>query len=420
MRNKHKFPKPPHPHTLTPPYTLIFLLLLLAFTGFSQDPSQWRGPHRNGIYPETGLLRSWPAEGPKLLWHYEGLGDGHASATVTSDRIFTAGMTGTEGFIYCLSLDGKLLWKVKYGEEWNESWPGTRSTPQYLDGKLYFMSGFGLLQCFSSADGKVLWKTDLVKDYGMVNIKWGVTENFVMEDEKLFVTVGGPLHNVIALDRNTGKLVWSCPGNGEESAYCSPAVFRLFGRSLLVTQTASSILGIDAASGKLLWRHPQTNRYSVHANTPYFRDGFLYVVSGYGTGGVQLKLSADGSAKQEMWRNISLDHRMGGFVVLGDRIYGSDDANKAWYCVDWKTGADLYSSKILPRGVVIAADGLLYCYGDSGEMALVEPTPSGFVKKGSFKVPYGQQQHWAHPVIRNGKLYLRHGTSLMVYELKTN
>ncbi len=402
----------------TPVPILLLLLLLPALSLTAQDPSQWRGPDRDGIYPGNGLLKKWPDGGPSLLWHYEGLGDGHASATVIGDRLFTAGMTGTEGFIYCLSLEGKLIWKVKYGDEWNESWPGTRSTPQYMDGKLYFMSGFGMLTCFDSRNGAALWRSDLQKEYGLRNIKWGVTENFVIEGNKLFVTVGGPVHNVIALDRNNGNLIWSCRGNGEESAYCSPAVFRMAGRSLLVTQTGSSILGIDAGNGKLLWTHPQTNRYSVHANTPYLRDGHLYIVSGYGTGGVQLKLSADGSVKQEVWRNTSLDHRMGGFVVLGDRIYGSDDANKAWYCVDWKTGENIYSSKPLSRGVVISADGMLYCYGDSGEMALVEPGKEGFLKTGTFKVPYGQQQHWAHPVIHNGRMYLRHGTSLMVYDLK--
>jgi outer membrane protein assembly factor BamB len=189
-------------------------------------------------------------------------------------------------------------------------------------------------------------------------------------------------------------------------------------RKVLVTHTENSILGIDAADGKLLWRHDQPNKYSVHANTPLYHGGFLYCVSGYGQGGVMLKIAPDGSAKQEIWRNASLDHRMGGFVLINDRIYGSDDSNKAWWCLDWKTGKEIYSEKITNKGTIIYADGMLYCYGDNGEIALVQPMPDGFKKISSFKVPYGSNQHWAHPVIVKGKLYVRHGNSLMVYDVR--
>lgn len=400
-------------------YCLFLLLFLAGYISMAQEFSQWHGPNRDGKYIETGLLKSWPLGGPTMLWSYTGLGEGHASAAVTVDRIYTAGMVGNIGFIYSFSLNGKLVWKVAYGLEWFESWPGTRSTPLIFDGKLYFMSGFGKLICLDSRDGTELWKVDIMKEFDGRNIQWGITENLLIDSDKLFCTAGGTEHNVLALNRNTGKLIWSSGGNGERSAYCSPQLIHLKNRTLLVTMTEASILGIDAANGKLLWRHPQTNKYSVHANTPYFQNGNLYCVSGYGTGGVMLKISEDGTAKQEIWRNTSLDNRMGGFIVLGDRIYGSDDENKAWFVVDWKTGTDIYSEKILSRGNVIYADGMLYCYGDSGEVALVEPTTSGFRKISSFQVPLGTFQHWAHLVIRDGRLYVRHGNSLMVYDIRS-
>jgi outer membrane protein assembly factor BamB len=397
--------------------TLLVLGCLLNVKSFAQDNAQWRGPNRDGIYNETGLMKSWPADGPALLWHFEDLGEGHASAAVTKDRIYTAGMINGIGYIFSFSLDGKLLWKVPYGEEWTESWPGVRSTPLIFDGKIYFLSGFGKLICLKADKGDKIWTMDVIKDLHGRNIKWGITENLFIDGNKLFCTAGGVDTNVVALDRNTGKLIWISKGNGEKSAYCSPMMITLPNRKVLVTQTENSILGIDAADGKLLWRHDQPNKYSVHANTPLYHGGYLYCVSGYGQGGVMLKIAPDGSAKQEMWRNTVLDNRMGGFVLVNDRIYGSDDSNKAWWCLDWKTGKEIYSEKITNKGNIIFADGMLYCYGDNGEIVLAQPLPDGFKKISSFKVPYGANQHWAHPVIVNGRLYVRHGNSLMVYNV---
>ncbi|HPS61683.1 MAG TPA: PQQ-like beta-propeller repeat protein [Bacteroidales bacterium] len=393
----------------------IFLLCLNFL--YAQEASQWRGPSRNGIYPATGLLRTWPEAGPALLWHYDELGPGHASAAVTTDRIFAAGVKNGIGQIFCFTLDGKLLWQVPYGDEWMESWPGVRSTPLVLDGRIYLLSGMGKLVCLKASDGTSLWSNDLVKDLGGVNIKWGYTENLAFDGNHLFVTVGGGKNNVVALDRNTGKLIWSCPGLGEASAYGSPALIRLPGRTLLVTQTENHILGIDAGNGALLWNVGQTNTYSVHANTPLYHDGMLFVSSGYGRGGIMLQLSLDGSSVKELWRNASMDNRMGGFVLLNGRLYGSDDSGKGWYCLDWKTGRELGSEKITGKGTIISADGLLYCYSDKGEMVLAAPGDNGFTRLGGFKVPYGSDQHWAHPVIAGGRLYIRHGTSLMVYAI---
>jgi len=175
---------------------------------------------------------------------------------------------------------------------------------------------------------------------------------------------------------------------------------------------------MDAGNGKLLWSIDQPNTWSVHANTPLFHDGYIYCVSGYGRGGVMLKLADDGSSVQEVWRNTNLDTRMGGFVLVNGRIFGSDDNGKAWYCLDWKTGTSMYSEKITGKGNIIFADGLLYLYGDNGEVVLAEPLKDSFKKVSAFKVPFGTDQHWAHLVIGNGRLYVRHGNSLMVYDIR--
>jgi outer membrane protein assembly factor BamB len=400
--------------------SIIISILLLANIVSAQEAAQWRGKDRDGIYNESGLLKVWPKAGPTLLWHYDNIGDGHASASVVShDKILTAGALNGKGNIFAFSLDGKLLWNTQYGDEFTESFPGTRSTPRIDNGKVYFMSAFGKIICLSADKGNLLWSVDVMKEYEGRNITWGVTESLLIDGNKLFCTVGGIKNNVIALDKNTGQLIWSNPGNGEVSAYCSPALITLPSRKIVVTMTEKSILGLDAATGKKLWSYEQVNEWAVHANTPLYDNGYLYCVSGYGCGGVMLKLSTDGSSIEKAWENTRLDSRMGGVVLLNGRIFGMGDNIKGLHCLDWKTGEELAYDKMNNKfGSIIAADGMLYTYDESGEVALIEPTLTGFKKISSFKVPFGSAQHWAHPVIENGRLYIRHGNSLMVYDIR--
>jgi len=401
-------------------FSVIVSFLLFSTVLSAQDASQWRGKNRDGIYDEKGLLRSWPASGPKLLWHYDNLGNGHGSACVVAhDRIYIAGAVNGKGTIFAFTLDGKIAWKTSYGDEFNESYPGTRTTPLYNDGKVYLMSALGKIVCLSADNGKLVWSVDIMKDFAGRNIVWGITENLLIDGDKLFCTVGGIKNNVIALNKNTGKLIWSSPGNGEPSAYCSPLLISLTTRKIVVTITERSILGLDAETGMKLWSHGHVNQYAVHANTPVFKNGYLYCVSGYGCGGVMLKLTPDGTKVEEVWKNTDLDSRMGGVVLLNGKIYGLGDKTKGLHCIDWKTGKELAFDKMNGRfGSIIAAEGLLYTYDESGEVALVEPTLTGFKKVSGFKVPFGTDQHWAHPVIENGRLYIRHGNSLMVYDIR--
>jgi outer membrane protein assembly factor BamB len=399
------------------------LLLLGMWTismtsSWSQEQAQWRGPNRDGIYPETGLLRNWPESGPPLLWHFDGLGSGHSSVAVAGEKIYTAGIINGIGNIFCFSMEGKLLWKVPYGEEWTESWEGVRCTPCVFNGKIYLLSGMGKLLCRSADDGKFIWSVDVTKEYDGRNIRWGYTENLAIDGNSIFCTVGGITNNVIAVNRNTGKLIWSGKGLGEASAYCSPAIIKLTTRTILVTQTENHILCLDATNGTLLWSHEQPNKYSVHANTPIFLDGFLFCSSGYGQGSVMLQLKSDGTLVKEVWRNTAMDNKMGGYVLLNGKLYGSDDSNTSWHCLDWKTGKELGSAKITGKGNIICADGMLYCYSEKGEIVLALPGTNVITKVSGFNVPDGTDQHWAHLVIAKGRLFVRHGNSLMVYNIK--
>lgn len=396
---------------------LTTLAIMIGLLLNAQEIVQWRGPDRNGIYPETGLLKKWPEAGPKLLWHFDQLGDGHTSAAVTSNAIYISGMADGNGYLYALSLDGKLLWKKEYGPEWTENWNGVRSTPLVYKDKIYVFSAFGKLSCFNVSNGNPEWSVDVFKDYDGRNITWGITENLLADGNVLYCTPGGVTANIIALDRNTGKLIWKSKGDGDKSGYCSPLLVKLPKRTLLVTMMEASIQAVDAATGAFLWKHEQTNQWAVHPNIPVYQNGYLYCTSGYGRGGVMLNLSDDGSKATEVWRDPNLDPRVGGVVLIDGRIYGGGDKNRKLCCIDWKTGKELFFMQGIAPGNIIAADGMVYFYSESGNVYLIGTEPNAFKIISSFKVPYGINQHWAHLVIRDRKLYVRHGTSLMVYDI---
>ena len=383
----------------------------------AQEIAQWRGPNRNGVYTETGLLRKWPEKGPELLWHYNGLGDGYTSAAVTTRGVYITGMEGDEGFVFAFDIKGLLKWKKAYGPEWNQSHEGTRSTPLIVDDKLYLMSGYGKVVCMSCLNGSILWTADLVREYGARVIRWGMTENLLSDGNVLYCTPGGTSASMVALDRNTGHLIWKSKGNGDKSAYGSPVMIKLQGKKILVVMMENNICGFDATTGFLLWKFGYSNLNNIHANIPVFVNGMLYCASHIGPGGVMLKLSENGSSVKEIWKSNMIDPDIGGFVYLNGRLYGTGYSNGRLTCLDWQTGKELFSLRDLAPGNIIANDGLLYIYSQVGEVVLVEPMLNKFNIISSFNVPLGSGPHWAHLVIFEKKLYVRHGNSLMVYNL---
>jgi len=399
-------------------FLILFVFVLIPLFSFSQKPTRWRGPHQNGYYPETDLLKRWPEGGPEILWHYDNLGEGYSSPVFANYRIYISGMEGTTGFIYSLSNDGKMIWKAPYGKEFSASYPGSRSTPVIIGDFLYILSGQGYLTCLSAISGRIIWNKNILKEFEGRNIQWGITETLLIDGNKLICTPGGKQHNMIAVNRVNGELIWSVKGIGDKSAYCSPLLVEMAGRNLLVTHMADNIVGIDSDDGKLLWNYRHTNRYAVHPNTPLFHNNQLFCFSGYGKGGVMLELSTNGSTIAEKWFSETMDSRIGGAVFMNGFIYGSGDKNREWQCIDWDTGRVVYSSKEIGNGVVIAADGLLYWYSQRGELALVKPETSAFKIVGKTRVSLGSGQHWAHPVINDGKLFVRHGNVLIAYDIR--
>lgn len=398
----------------------LILLFVMAFPGkeFAQTPTKWRGPFQSGYYPETGLLKKWPVAGPEILWHYDDLGVGYSAPSFANDRIYVSGMEGTTGFVYALTMEGKMIWKVPYGEEFNVSYPGSRATPVIAGDHLYMLGGLGDLICVNALSGQTIWKKHICRDFDGKNIQWGLNETVVVDGDRLYCTPGGKKHNVVALNRFDGSLVWASLGKGDESTYCTPLLLTAGGRKILVTHTAANILGIDAANGNVLWNFSHTNTYNIHPNTPLSYNDDVFCFSGYGQGGVMLQLSGDGLSASRKFAVNTMDSRTGGAVIVEGRIIGSGDKNREWQCIDWESGKVLYTTKEIGNGTVITAEGMLYLYSERGELALVKPGASAFEIISETRVSLGSGQHWAHPVMHEGKLYIRHGNALIAYNIR--
>ncbi|MDR3060700.1 MAG: PQQ-binding-like beta-propeller repeat protein [Dysgonamonadaceae bacterium] len=397
-----------------------FLVFSVAFTLLcqAQNAVQWRYD-RTGVYKETGLLKSWDEAGPQLLWHYDGLGEGHSSVAVSnSGKLYITGMTDEKGFVYAFDTNGKLLNKQEYGPEWNTNYNGTRGTVTPDNGKLYLISGLGEVFCLNESDLKILWKKGMFTDFDGANITWGICESPLIVGDKLIVSIGGKKNNVVALNKNTGALIWNCEGEGDLSAYGSPIYLSDQKIPQIVVMMKNHILGIDIATGKKLWSFEHINQHGVHPNVPVYAGNMLLFTSGYGKGSVMLRLTNGGNSVEKVWESPDLDSRIGAVVKIGDYIYGSGDKNRFWFCLDWKTGAVKYKDNSLGTGNVIACDGMLYCYSERGELALVKINPEKFEIASKYKITLGTNQHWAHPVIYKGVLYVHHGDVLMAYKIK--
>ena len=395
--------------------TLLILCLLTTLILSSQN-SQWRGENRDGIYRETGLLKKWADEGPQLLWSYAQLGEGYTSVAIANGKIYITGMEDSTGYLHVLDLNGKLLNKKTYGLEWNTNYNGSRSTVNVNDGRLYIFSGRGRLMCWDEKTLDEVWSKNLLKDFDGNNLKFGMTESPLIVGNTIYATPGGRENNVVAIDKKTGALIWSSQGTGRPSTYCSPQYVGDKGIPVIVNAIDSSLVGFNAKTGEMLWKIDQKNPYGLSPNTPIYADGKIFSTTGGGIGSVLLRVSDDGKTVEKIWSH-EMDNKIGGAVKIGDYVYGSGEKNRYWYCIDWKTGKTVYKDNKLGVGNVVSADGMLYCYSDRGEIALVKPTAEQFEIVSRFSVTLGTNQHWAHPVIYQGVMYVRHGDTLMAYKI---
>ena len=410
--------------------TICFSLFLFACTNRAERENnnqhitiQWRGVDRTGIFHETGLLTSWSQDGPELLWYVEGLGEGHSSPAIANGKIYITGMIDGNGYLFKFDLNGNLLNSVFYGEEWDRNFHGTRGTPTISDGKLFLISGQGVLYCFDKNSLNLIWEKDILGEFGGTNLRWGFTESPLVVGNKVIATPGGEQYNVVALNKNTGELIWSTPGMGDLSAYCSPLFIDTQDIPLIVTLTARHIMGIEATTGQMLWSFESRNMHGIKSNTPVYYNGML-LWAAVDKGATMLRLIDGGRNVEFVWHIPYLDNMMGGLVKVGDYIYASSSGERSspfpsrdWFCVNWYTGEIMWRAQDLDLGAIIASDGLLYIYSHRGEVALVRPNPEKFDVISQFSITRGVGQHWAHPIIYNGVLYVRRGDTLMAFDI---
>lgn len=402
---------------------VVLTSVVAAGTAMAADSPQFRGPNRDGKFQDTGLLQAWPGGGPPVAWTATGLGAGYSSVSVVGDTIYAAGMlAGNQGYIFMLDLDGNEIDRFPYGEETPTSnAPGARSTPTIEGDRLYIMSGLGVVRCFQIPAGTELWAVDTRSVFGGATISWDIAESLLIDGNNLICTPGGPAASVVALDKTDGSIVWASTGLSEASAYCSPNIINHNGHRIIITMTANSVVGIDADTGTDLWTHPHPTSSNVHAVTPVYADGMLYYTAGYGSGGGMLDLSPDGSSFTVGWTdNTNLDCMHHGVVLHDGYIYGtSHNLGNRLVCLELATGDVEWTTTQITQGVVVYADGMLYVYEGptAGVVSLVEASPAGFQRTGQFTVTQGNTNHWAHPTIANGRLYIQHGHTLIAYDI---
>ncbi|MCP4710404.1 MAG: PQQ-like beta-propeller repeat protein, partial [Planctomycetes bacterium] len=397
-------------------------------SGNRSNWSQFRGPNRDGKSVETGLLKQWPDGGPKLLWATkEDLGKGWSHPVIANDTIYTLGNFRQDGILFALDMDGQLKWKKTYGPEWYRTRPGTRSVPTIDGDRIYFFSGVGTLYCYDAKNGEQKWVFEAAEKYQGTPPRWAYAESPLIAGDVVFCTPGGKLATMVALNKITGEVIWETKELTDGSAYCSPILINHGGNKIIVTMTNKGVVGIDPASGKLLWKDPfaeymDARMGSTNPVSPTYHDGFIYTTAGYDAGGALLKLSPDGASVTRQWVDTTLDNHHGGVIIKDGYIYGSNFLSNTegnWCCLEFKTGKVMYETTWNNKGSMIYADGLLYCYDDErGNLALVKPDPAGFEVVSSFQITQGSGEHWAHPVICDGRLYIRRGKSMMAYDIK--
>jgi outer membrane protein assembly factor BamB len=412
-------------------YPKLFLFLFTSATSLTSVNGQlyeWRGPDRTGIYNETGLLKKWPEAGPKLLWETDGMGDGYSSVTVTDDAVYVTGRKDKSDVLISLTLDGKKKWETVYGNAWVTNHTGSRCTPTYYNGNLFLVSGSGDIVCVGK-EGKIRWSKNHYSLYDGKPLMFGISESPLVVDNIVIATPGGTKASMVAFNIKDGKVEWETEPLNQGPQYVNPKLIEYAGKKMIITVMGKDIIAVNAKDGKILWKvdyaaaNAATGRVMEnHAITPIYRDGFILIANGYNWVSLKLRLSADGNSVEKVWENRNFDPQMGGIVLLGNNIFGTNHMSKpvgTWTCVDWTTGKTLWNEKWNSQGSIISADGMLYLFDEkSGHVALVKPDPAKLDIISEFKISKGEGPYWAHPVINKGRLYIRHGEALMVFQIK--
>jgi outer membrane protein assembly factor BamB len=415
---------------------IIAAAALLSFAAAAADWPQWRGPRRDGISQETGLLQEWPKDGPKLVWQLKDIGEGYATPAVVGARIYMLSSRGVEDeFVQAMAAeDGKVQWSTRLGKVGNAnmmpSYPKARSTPTVDGERLYALGSDGDLVCLEIATGKVVWQKSLRSDFGGKPGTWAYAESPLIDGGVLVVTPGGKEATIVALNKSTGAVIWksAVPG-GDAAAYASAIVMEAAGRKQYVQFLGAGVVGVDAKTGQFLWRYDQTSKGPANIATPVALGEYVYNTNArrFGAALVQLHPTGEGVSAEQVYFERDLPNTLGGQVLIGKYIYGTNP--KGPVSAEFATGKIQWQDDGLGAGSVLYANGRLYFHGENGEMELVEATPEAYRRKGRFTLP-AQPKHgtggggtrdekaWSYPVVANGRLYIRDLGSLWCYDVK--
>lgn len=409
--------------------TIAFFILLFAGFSVAAQPNQWRGPKRDGQFTETGLLKVWPENGPEQILEIENIGKGWSSPVWVDGMIYTTGMIDTLDYLTAINPDGSFKWQVAFGRSWNQSYPDTRSTPVVDGERIYVQSGTGQVSCINKEDGSTIWEVDVDKDYEAEYHVWGNSETPLLVDDMLICTPGGNKTSVVALNKDTGELIWESESVGGARAYASATLYTWNDFRYILAVTGKELVAVIPETGEVAWHYEYFDSEKwkwqdnglIWTNTPIFKDDEIFISMGYDYDAVMLKMAEDGKSVSVKYTNSTLDNHHGGLILYDGFVYGANwsSNNKGnWVCMNWDTGEIAYEETWGSKGSLIMAEDMLYVYNERGGMGLVKPTPEKFDVVSEFKITEGAGPHWAHPFIADGKLFMRHGDVLMVFDIK--
>jgi outer membrane protein assembly factor BamB len=386
----------------------------------SFDWPQWRGPDRSGISKETGLMKSWPSGGPRRVWLASGLGSGYGSISVRGDRVYVQGMKGRDSTVSSLDrTTGRAVWSTVIGRgRGNDRGPGPRGTPTVDGDRAYVLTENGDLACLKAADGSVLWRRNILTDFGGRNIPWLISESPLVDGDRVIVTPGGQGAGMVALDKMTGRTLWSSRELSDDAGYASVVAADVGGVRTLMTLTDSAGVGVRASDGKLMWRYQRAANRTANAATPVFFDNKVFYTSNYGTGGALLALTAANGAVQtkEVYFTRDMQNHHGGVVLVNGHLYGFNNAILT--CMEFATGTVKWRNRSVGKGAVSYADGQLYILGENNIVGLVDASPDAYREKGRFEIADQGLPSWAHPVVSNGRLYIRNQGTLASHDIR--
>ena len=412
-------------------FSITLFCVALCFSGrlMAADWPMFHGPDGDNHSQETGLLTSWPEDGPKLLWQIDGIGaeiSGYSSVTIQNGRLFTTGSIDGKSIVYCFDLAGKKLWEYENGPVWEGSYHGTRSTPTIDGDRVYDYSSLGELVCLNVETGQKIWGRNILADFEGENIIWALAESIRIDGDVLYCQPGGPKAAIVALNKMTGELVWATSSLGEKTSYTSPTLFTQDGLRILATMNAKGLVGVNADTGELLFTFEHLQRYDINCTRVLYHEGHLFITNAATPpnkqGGVMLKVTVQGkkASVSEVWRNANFDNLHDSILLLDGYLYGTSYEYKGgiFMCVDWKTGETVYEKRDVGKGSLTWAEGLIYFLSEKGDMLLIRPNPEEYTVVSRFNIQSaGEGPTWPHPVICDKKLYIRHATFLYCYDI---